>query len=241
MSAFGSRRSATPQSDSERQRKAELRSERLERARQARAATKTMEPPEPVRGIFVAAFLVLVGVVSYVGHDVADIGHVVKGKTVEVLGPVPPHPETALVLIALAIGAAVTIYWKKRLVTGIVFMLAAATGLGAPLPRSIDDGTWAAFLVPAAYVLWMLIFRMNKQQKEWISANVPGGGTAATRAGAGRNASRRSGRAGQAAASTARSKRSTPSATASATARSSVASGRYTPPRAKPRAGQRKP
>ena len=33
---------------------------------------------------------------------------------------------------------------------------------------------WLTFLVPAGYVLWMLMFRMNKEQKAWLAAHEPG-------------------------------------------------------------------
>ncbi|MGH9104286.1 MAG: hypothetical protein ACRDZX_00315, partial [Acidimicrobiales bacterium] len=154
------RASAGPETPEQRQQKARAKSTRLERVRQARTATRSMQRPEPSWGLSVAGFLVAIGLVSYLGTDVAKVAKKVAGKSVTVTQTVH-HPETAVILILLAVVAAVTIYWRRRLVTGIVFMLAAAIGVGTPFPKSLSDASWAAFLVPAGYVLWMLIFRMN--------------------------------------------------------------------------------
>ena len=50
-------------------------------------------------------------------------------------------------------------------------MIAAAVGIGAPLPKTLSGAMWLTFLVPAGYVLWLLMFRMNKEQKAWLAAH----------------------------------------------------------------------
>ena len=118
----------------------------------------------------VAGFLVLVGLVSYFSTDSEQVSQKVHGKT-QVVSQTITHPATAILLVVIALAAAGTIYWRKRYVTGIAFMVAAAVGIGAPLPKSLSDGMWLTFLVPAGYVLWMLMFRMNKEQKAWLAAH----------------------------------------------------------------------
>ncbi len=138
--------------------------------RQARKASSSMQDPEPVRGLMVAGFLVLVGLVSYFSTDSEQVSQKVHGKT-EIVSQAVTHPATAVLLVVIALAAAGTIYWRKRYVTGIAFMIAAAVGIGAPLPKSLSDGMWLTFLVPAGYVLWLLMFRMNKEQKAWLAAH----------------------------------------------------------------------
>lgn len=228
MSLF--RRGSPPESDEERKQKAEQRAARMELVKEARVATKEMKPPEPSRGLYVSAFLVLLGVVSYLGTDIAKATKKVHGKVVT-YNVVVHHPSEAVILIFLALVAAATIYWKRRLVTGIAFMLTAAVGVSTPLPKSLSDAMWLAFLVPAAYVLWMLIFRMNKEQKAWLDARRPASAAAsgATRSSAGRAKANRS-----------RSRDSKVQTTASGRPLPAP-SRRYTPPRQKTKAGQRKP
>jgi hypothetical protein len=230
VNLFGRRYS--PESEEERKRRSEERSARMELVRQARLATKEMKPPEPARGLYVSAFLVLVGVVSYLGTDVERAQKKLHGKLVT-YDVVVHHPAEAVILIFFALVAASTIYWRRRLVTGIAFMLTAAIGVGTPLPKSLSDLTWLAFLVPAAYVLWMLIFRMNKEQKSWLEAHRP----AAARSGpAGRPGS------GKAKNSGSRGRGSTAQTTASGRPLPAP-NRRYTPPRqkAQAKAGQQKP
>ena len=194
-----------------------------------------MRKPEPAYGLYTSAFLVLVGVVSYLSTDLAKqqrkVGHKYVTYNVTV-----HHPEEALILIVLAVAAAVTIYWRRRLVTGIAFMLAAAIGVGTPLPKGFSDGMWLAFLVPAAYVLWMLIFRMNKEQKAWLDEHRP------ARASAGAGAARTASRKGVAAkGARARPGRAKPEPKTASGRPLPAANARYTPPAQKTRAGGRKP
>ena len=196
---------ATPD-QSERQQKASKRASRMDLIRQARKASSGMQDPEPVRGLMVAGFLVLVGLVSYFSTDSEQVSQKVHGKT-QVVSQTITHPATAILLVVVALAAAGTIYWRKRYVTGIAFMVAAAVGIGAPLPKSLSDGMWLTFLVPAGYVLWLLMFRMNKEQKAWLAAhgaaNQSSGSASSTSSGRKKSSSSR----GQAAASTSRSRK----------------------------------
>jgi hypothetical protein len=230
MNLFG-RSTASRESAEQRRQKAQERAARMERIREARLATRMMEPPEPVRGLYVAAFLVAVGLVSFLSTDIGTGTKTVHGKTVATQVVVAPHNITALLEIVLALAAAASIYWRRRLVTGIVFMLAAAIGFGTPLPKGYTDGTWLAFGVPAAYVLWMLIFRMNKQQKAWLTENSPQSNRAPARAG--RNTAKRSTGAASP-ASAGRGRRGKDAQPATAGGRPlPPPSRRYTPPKAK--------
>jgi hypothetical protein len=228
-----SRRSA-PESAQERQQKAEQRASRMDLVKQARTATKEMRPPEPVRGLYVSAFLVAIALLSYLSTDTAQ-EQVKHGKKTVSHSVLVHHPAQAVILILLAVAAGASIYWKRRLVTGIAFMLAAAIGVGTPLPKDLSDVTWLAFLVPAAYVLWMLIFRMNKEQKAWLDERRPAAASAGS--GAGRASGRKpagakanGSRSGKAKVATTANGRPVP-----------PASGRYTPPRQRSKAGGRKP
>jgi len=46
------------------------------------------------------------------------------------------------------------VYFRKRLVTVIGFMLCAAIGVDAPLPTNATNLRWVTFIVPAGYALW---------------------------------------------------------------------------------------
>jgi hypothetical protein len=230
MNLFG-RATLTRESAEQRREKAQARAARMERVREARLATKMMEPPEPVRGLYVAAFLVAVGLVSFLSTDVETGTKTTHGKTVATQIVVPPHNTSAIIEIVLAIAAAASIYWRRRLVTAIAFMLAAAIGFGTPLPKGYTDGAWLAFGVPAAYVLWMLIFRMNKQQKAWLAENSPSANPVPGRAG--RNTTKRSATA-PAPPSSGRARRGKDAQATTATGRPlPPPSRRYTPPKAK--------
>jgi hypothetical protein len=224
----------------DRQQKSEEKASRLELVRQARFATREMKPPEPMRAIYVSIFLVAIGLVSYLSTDTTTELVKVHGKTTSRLVTVQ-HPEAAILLIVLALVSAGTIYWRRRLVTGIAFMLTAAIGVGTPLPKGITDATWLSFLVPAGFVLWMLIFRMNKEQKDWLSAQrapARAAGSSQSRSSSqSRNSSRRSSQATAGSGSRKRDARATTSATGRALPPSN---SRYTPPRQKPRAAQHK-
>lgn len=223
----------TPQTD--REAKSAQRARRMDLVRQARKATSAMEPPEPLRGIYVSAYLVVIGVFSYMSTDVGQTYVKVKGKTETVTQTLPPHPATAAILVVLALAAGATIYWRRRYVTGIAFMLTAAIGMGVPFPNGLKDLAYLTFVVPALYVLWMLMFRMNKQQKAWLATHSP----AASRGGQSRSSGRP--QADRKQATTARSRRAREEPVVTASGRALPPnSGRYTQPRAKPRAGARK-
>ena len=225
---------------SERQQKASKRASRMDLIRQARKASSGMQDPEPVRGLMVAGFLVLVGLVSYFSTDSEQVSQKVHGKT-QVVSQTITHPATAILLVVVALVAAGTIYWRKRYVTGIAFMVAAAVGIGAPLPKSLSDGMWLTFLVPAGYVLWLLMFRMNKEQKAWLAAhgaaNQGSAGASSTSSGRQKSSSSR----GQAATSTSRSRKKDEVAVSASGRPLPENSGRYTRPQSKPKAGQRRP
>ena len=172
--------------------------------RQARKASSSMQDPEPVRGLMVAGFLVLVGLVSYFSTDSEQVSQKVHGKT-EVVSQAVTHPATAVLLVVIALAAAGTIYWRKRYVTGIAFMIAAAVGIGAPLPKSLSDGMWLTFLVPAGYVLWLLMFRMNKEQKAWLAAHGASNQSASSTSSSAGSARQKSSQRGQAASTNSRS------------------------------------
>jgi hypothetical protein len=220
-------------SPEEREKKKELRAVRLERVNKARAATRGMQPPEPVRGLLVAGALAAAAVFSFLASDVQLATRTVNHKAVSKYVPVPPHPPQAIILLVLAVAAGVTIYWRRRLVTGVAFMLTAALGLDTPFPTGLTDLGYIVFGLPALYVLWMLIFRMNKEQKELLAKLTP----ATSGGGAARNTTKRA--AGQASAATSRRGAKVQTTTVAGRPVPS-SSGRYTPPRAKPKTAPRK-
>ena len=223
--------SRSPQPES--QSKSAQRTRRMALVRQARQATSTMEPPEPSRGIYVSAYLLAVGLVSYLSTDLGQVYEKVNGKTKTVTENIT-HPATALILILLALGSAGTVYWRRRYVTGIAFMLTAAIGMGVPFPNGLKDLAYLTFIVPAGYVLWMLMFRMNKQQKAWLAAH-----SSASRSAPARSSGRPQGERKQ--ATTARSRRGRDEPVVTANGRALPPnSGRYTQPRQKSRPGARK-
>ena len=134
----------------------------------------------------------------------------------------------------LALASAGTVYWRKRYVTGIAFMLTAAIGMGVPFPNGLKDLAYLTFIVPAGFVLWMLMFRMNKQQKAWLAAHSSASrSTSARSSGRPQTNANRPPRPGPGAAG------SEPVVTASGRALPAN-SGRYTQPRQKSRPGARK-
>lgn len=225
------RASASPEEQEQRRQKAAQKSERLRRVAQARSATKMMTSPEPQRGLYLAAFLAATALYSFLSTDQEAVSNTVKGKT-HVSYQAVTHPAEAVILFVFVLIAAGTIYWRRRLVTGIAFMLTAAIGLGTPFPKAASDLQYVVFLGPAAYVLWMLVFRMNKEQKDVLAKLGPVSSAPSTP----RNASRRSSRS----SSTTTSRRGSQPPATSTGRPLPPSSGRYTPPRAKPKAGQRK-
>ena len=105
-----------PQTD--KQAKSAQRARRMDLVRQARQATSVMEPPEPSRAVYVSAYLLAVGVLSYLSTDISQVYQKVDGKTKTVTENVT-HPATAVVLIVLALASAGSVYWRKRYVTGL--------------------------------------------------------------------------------------------------------------------------
>ncbi len=223
----------------EKQQKAAQKASRMDLIRQARKASSSMQDPEPVRGLMVAGFLVLVGLVSYFSTDSEQVSQKVRGKT-EVVSQAVTHPATAVLLVVIALAAAGTIYWRKRYVTGIAFMIAAAVGIGAPLPKSLSDGMWLTFLVPAGYVLWLLMFRMNKEQKAWLAAHGASNQSASSTSSSAGSARQKSSQRGQAASTNSRSRKKDQAAVSSSGRPLPENSGRYTRPQSKPKAGQRR-
>jgi hypothetical protein len=233
----GTGRQASTPPQTERQQKAAQRASRMDLVRQARKASSAMQDPEPVRGLLVAGFLVAVGLLSYFATDVEQVSEKVHGKT-QVVSQTITHPATAVLLVVVAVVCAVTIYWRRRYVTGIAFMIAAAIGIGAPLPKNLSDLMWLTFLVPAGYVLWLLMFRMNKEQKAWLAAH----GASSQSAGgssSGATSTKKSQR-GQPGASGSRSRKKNEVAVSATGRRLPENSGRYTRPQSKPKAGQRR-
>jgi hypothetical protein len=198
--------------------------------RQARKATSAMQDPEPVRGLMVAAFLVAVGVVSYLSKDVQSVSEKVHGKT-HVVQQSVTHPQAAILLVVVALAAAASIHWRRRYVTAVAFMISAAIGIAAPLPSALSDLMWLTFLVPAGYVLWMLMFRMNKEQKAWIAAHSPAReAKSSTTAGSGKQS-----QGGKQPATTSRSKKAKSEPVSSTGRALPQNSGRYTRPQNRPR------
>jgi hypothetical protein len=204
--------------------------------RQARKASTAMQPPEPTRALMVCAFLAAVGVVSFFSQDVVQATKKVNGKSV--LRPeTVVHPATAETLVVLALLTAATVYWRKRYMTGICMMVCAAIGVGVPLPNGYSDLVWVSFLVPAGFVMWMLIFRMNKEQKEWLAKN----GASANRSGSSAGSGGRRAQAQARQTGGTRSRKGADQPLVSATGRPLPAnSGRYTQPRTKSRSAQRR-
>jgi len=227
------RSGSSPEAQLEKQQKADLRAVRLKRTREARAATRMMEQPEHKYGIYVSVFLVAIAVYSYLSTDATEVSKTVKGKSQIVYTNVV-HPEQAIVLFVFAAGAAGTIYFRQRMVTGLAYIVTAFFAFETPVPKSASDLTYVLFLGPVGYATWLLMFKMNKAQKEWLSKHYPAPAGAAAGA---RNSSRRSGRDASAAPETSRRGSRTP---ANRSRPAPGGSGRYTPPRPKTRAAQRK-
>jgi hypothetical protein len=232
MAETGRPAASPPQT--EKQQKAAQRASRMDLVRQARKASSAMQDPEPVRGLMVAAFLVAVGLLSYFSQDVEQVSQKVHGKTQVVSQPIT-HPATAVLLVVVALACAATIYWRRRYVTGIAFMVAAAIGIGAPLPKSLSDLMWLTFLVPAGYVLWLLMFRMNKEQKAWLAAHGASNQSSASTSSGG-TGRQKSSQKRQPAAASSRSRNKGQVAVNASGRALPESSGRYTRPKSKPKA-----
>jgi hypothetical protein len=220
-----------------RQQKAAERTTRMAHVRKARTAVSAMRPPEAVRGIFVGVALLGIAAVSWFSRDVVQSYKTVHGKS-KLEDVYYVHPGAAVLFAGLVLLAVGTVYFRKRIVTVIAFMVAAAIGIDVPLPSSATDLRWVAFAVPAGYSVWVWYFRMQKDQKAWIAANpMPGGSPAAAPASRSRQAQR-----GGASKSTASPRKSRDVPAVGLNGRAlPTNTGRYTQPRAKSRAGQRRP
>ena len=229
-------------SPAERKQKAEAKAARLAHVREANAATSPMVSPEPQRGLYVAAAMVALTLYSYLSLDVEYGTKTVKGKTVSVTHAIT-HPAQAILLFIFVLVAAGSIYWRKRTYTAIAFFVVAAIGFGTPLPKSSADVQYVAFLLPAGYSLSIWAFRMNKDKKDWLAKHYP----ARRRSGSGPQHQppvdqERPDKRPTTGTSSGRSRRGSPVQTTSVTGRPlPTGSGRYTPPRPKSRAAQRKP
>ncbi len=211
--------------------------------RQAAKATSALQDPEPRRALYVATVMVGLAAFSYFGNDVYPKLSTVHGKSVTHWLPIT-HPETAIIVFLVTVGAAVSIYWKRRYVTAVAFFVAGVLGIDTPFPTGLTDLEYLIFATGAGYFIWVIMFRMNKQKKAWMSAHSPKASRgASTSAGTGtsRPSQRKRSGGGQAAAP-ARTRKAKPDApVVTATGRALPASNsRYTRPQSKSRASQRR-
>lgn len=212
--------------------------------REAAKATSALEDPEPKRALYVAAVMVVLAVFSFFGKDVYLKAVTVHGKSVTHWAPVT-YPPTAIIVIVVTVAAVVSIYWKRRYVTSIAFFVAGVLGIDTPFPTGLTDLEYLIFAAGAGYFIWVIMFRMNKQKKAWISAHQPKASRSASSTSAGTASSRQSQRkrpgGGQAAAQAARSRKAKADApVVTATGRALPASNsRYTRPQSKSRSSRR--
>jgi hypothetical protein len=227
-----------------RKQKAADRSSYQELRREAAKATSALEDPEPRRALYVAAVMVGLAALSYFGKDVYPKVSTVHGKSATHWLPIT-HPETALIVFVVTVVAAVSIYWKRRYVTAIAFFVAGVLGIDTPFPTGLTDLEYLIFAAGAGYFIWVIMFRMNKQKKQWISAHSPKASRSASSTSAatasGRQSQRKRPGGGQAAAQAARSRKAKADApVVTATGRALPASNsRYTRPQSKSRASRR--
>ena len=140
--------------------------------REAAKATSALEDPEPKRALYVAAVMVVLAVFSFFGKDVYLKAVTVHGKSVTHWAPVT-YPPTAIIVIVVTVAAVVSIYWKRRYVTAIAFFVAGVLGIDTPFPTGLTDLEYLIFAAGAGYFIWVIMFRMNKQKKQWISDHQP--------------------------------------------------------------------
>jgi hypothetical protein len=188
--------------------------------------------------------MVVLAVFSFFGKDVYLKAVTVHGKSVTHWAPVT-YPPTAIIVIVVTVAAVVSIYWKRRYVTAIAFFVAGVLGIDTPFPTGLTDLEYLIFAAGAGYFIWVIMFRMNKQKKAWISAHQPKASRSASSTSAGTASSRQSQRkrpgGGQAAAQAARSRKAKADApVVTATGRALPASNsRYTRPQSKSRSSRR--
>lgn len=151
-----------------RQQRSAQRATQMARTREARKGAGNMKPPEPLRAVLVGAVMLGIAVFSYVSKDVVQKTETVKHKSVLVNVP-SVHPGIAIVLAVLVVATLASVYFRKRLVTVIGFMLSAAIGVDAPLPSNAINLRWVTFILPAGYALWVWAFRMRKDQNAWLA------------------------------------------------------------------------
>lgn len=228
-----------------RKQKAAERASYQELRREAAKATAALQDPEPRRGLYVAAAMVGLAALSYFGNDVYPKLSKVHGKSVTHWAPIA-HPETAILVFLVTVAAAVSIHWKRRYVTAIAFFVAGVLGIDTPFPTGLTDLEYLIFAIGAGYFIWVIMFRMNKQKKEWISAHSPKAdrsSSTSARAGNSRQSQRKRPGGGQAPAPAARSRKAKPDTpVVTATGRALPANNsRYTRPQSKSRASQRRP
>lgn len=227
-----------------RREKAANRSAVMARTREARKAAGAMKAPEPRWAIYCAVALLALAAYSFFSPDISAQDKTVKHKTVLVDVPVS-HPGVAIVVAVLVLGTLVTLYWRRRIVTVVAFMITAAIGVDIPLPKNAQDVKWLAFLIPAGFALWVWGFRMRKDQSDWLAANGATRTTTTTaRTTSGRASTGASAAKGQRAASSAKRGKSPKQEPAvGLNGRALPAStGRYTRPQAKGRqVAQRRP
>ena len=227
-----------------RKQKAADRTSYQELRREAAKATSALEDPEPRRAIYVAAVMVGLAVFSYFGNDVYPKAVTVHGKSTTHWAAIT-HPETAIIVFVVTVGAAVSIYWKRRYVTAIAFFVAGVLGIDTPFPTGLTDLEYLIFAAGAGYFIWVIMFRMNKQKKQWISDHQPKTSRSASSSSAGTGGGRQSQRkrpgGNQAAAQAARSRKAKADApVVTATGRALPASNsRYTRPQSKSRSSRR--
>ncbi|MGD0809835.1 MAG: hypothetical protein ABSA91_09015 [Acidimicrobiales bacterium] len=227
-----------------RKQKAADRASYQELRREAAKATSALEDPEPRRALYVAAAMVGLAVFSYFGSDVYPKVTTVHGKSSTHWLPIT-HPETAIIVFLVTVAAAVSIYWKRRYVTGIAFFVAGVLGIDTPFPTGLTDLEYLIFAAGAGYFIWVVMFRMNKQKKQWISDHSPKASrstsSSSSSGGNSRQSQRKRPAGGQAAAQAARSRKAKADApVVTATGRALPASNsRYTRPQSKSRSSRR--
>ncbi len=228
-----------------RKQKAADRASYQELRREAAKATSALQDPEPRRALYVAAVVVGLSAFSYFGHDITQRVTTVHGKSVTHWVPIT-HPEQTILVFVVTLVAAGSIYWKRRYVTAISFFVAGVLAVNLPFPTGLTDLWYLIFIAGGGYFIWVIMFRMNKQKKEWISAHSPKPARTASSASVGGGSSRQSQRkrpgGGQAAAQAARARKTkadAPVVTATGRALPSNNS-RYTRPQSKSRASQRR-
>ena len=228
-----------------RKQKAADRASYQELRREAAKATSALEDPEPRRALYVAAVMVGLAALSYFAQDVYPKPVTLNGKSVTHWAPIT-HPDTAIIVFVVTIVAAGSIHWKRRYVTAIAFFVAGVLGIDTPFPTGLTDLEYLIFAAGAGYFIWVIMFRMNKQKKAWISAHSPRAGRSASSTSVGTGGSRQSQRkrpgGGQAVPQAARSRKTKADApVVTATGRAlPVSNSRYTRPQSKSRASQRR-